>query len=91
MATAFVNFALIVVLTAWSTLVLAKAQENPKDVIAAQIRRQGYQCESPESAKRDVRASKPDEPVWVLRCGNAVYRVRLVPDMAAKVERLDDK
>ena len=30
-----------------------------------------------------------DDAVWILKCGNASYSVRLIPDMAAKVERLD--
>lgn len=65
------------------------AQETPKDIIAAHIRSQGYACEGPKSAKRDLRASIPEEAVWLLKCGNASYRVRLIPDMAAIVEPLD--
>jgi hypothetical protein len=38
---------------------------------------------------RDAQASKPDEEVWLLRCEGASYRVRLIPDMAARVERID--
>jgi len=63
-------------------------QQTPKDLIAAQIRDQGYSCEKPISAQRDLARSKPDEAVWVLRCENNSYRVRLVPDMAAHVTRL---
>ena len=64
------------------------AEEPTKDILAAQIRDQGYRCNSPLSAKRDVRRSKPDEAAWVLRCKDAIYRLRLVPDMAARVQRL---
>ena len=64
------------------------AGEEPKDTIAAQIRIQGFACDKPQSAVRDAKRSKPDEAVWVLKCSNAAYRVRLIPDMAAKVERL---
>jgi hypothetical protein len=32
--------------------------------------------------------SRPDEAVWILTCEGATYRVRLDPDIAAKV---DDK
>ncbi len=60
----------------------AQTQENPKDVIAAHVRLQGYACQTPKSVRRDLRASRPDEAVWVLVCENAHYRVRLVPDMA---------
>jgi len=64
------------------------AQEPTKDLLAAQIRDQGYHCNSPLSAKKDLRRSKPDEAAWVLRCRDATYRIRLVPDMAARVQRL---
>ena len=64
------------------------AQEPTKDLLAAQIRDQGYLCNSPLSAKKDVRRSRPDEAAWVLRCKDATYRLRLVPDMAARVQRL---
>ena len=63
--------------------------EDPKDILAAQLRDQGYACDQPQSAERDVQASAPDEAVWIVQCDNAKYRMRLVPDMAAKVERLD--
>jgi hypothetical protein len=36
-----------------------------------------------------MQASKPDEDVWLLQCEDASYRVRLIADMAAKVERID--
>jgi hypothetical protein len=64
------------------------ARESPKNVIAAHIRAQGFPCAAPQSAVRQPRASRPNGQVWVLKCKNAIYRVRLVPDMAAKIERL---
>jgi hypothetical protein len=67
------------------------ASEDPKNIIAAQIREQGYKCDEPQSATQDMQASRPDEAVWALQCEDASYRVRLDPDMAAKVERLDGK
>ena len=63
--------------------------EDPKNVLAAQLRAQGYDCDQPKSAERDVQGSKPDEEVWIVQCENSKYRMRLDPDMAAKVERLD--
>jgi hypothetical protein len=63
------------------------AEEMPAEIIAAQIRDQGYACEKAISAKRD--GERSDDAVWILKCQNATYRVRLVPDMAAHVERLD--
>ncbi len=67
----------------------ATAQEKPADIIAAHIRMQGYDCEKALSAQRNRKASKPNETAWTLRCSNAVYRVLLIPDMAAKVEKVN--
>lgn len=69
--------------------VAAAEQESPEEIIAAQIRQQGFPCDNPQSAQRDREASRPDEAVWVLQCDNATYRVRLIPDMAAHVERIN--
>ena len=45
----------------------------------------------PLGAQRNRRASKPNETAWgTLRCSNAVYNVRLIPDTAAHVEKVDD-
>ena len=69
---------------------LAAAEpEQPKEIIAAQIRKQGYACEKPQSAERDPEASEADKAAWGLRCENATYRVRLIPTRAAHVERID--
>ena len=65
------------------------AQEDATNIVADQIRAQGYKCDSPQSAKQDTQASKPDEAVWILQCESGSYRVRLIPDMAAKVEKID--
>jgi len=65
------------------------AEEMAAETIAVQIRSQGYACDKAESAERDEAFSKPGEAAWILKCSNASYRVRLVPDMAAKVEQLD--
>jgi hypothetical protein len=68
----------------------AQAQNvSAASIVAAQIRKQGFACDKPKGADRDSSASRPDTPVWILDCGNASYRVELVPNMAAKVEKLD--
>jgi hypothetical protein len=67
----------------------AAAQATPPETLAAQLRLQGYRCDEPVTAQRDAQLSQPDEIVWNLRCGNASYRMRLTPDMAARVEKLD--
>ena len=72
-----------------SLLVAVTARaETPSTIIAAHIRTQGYPCKQPIVATRNRQASKPNETVWALRCANATYRVRLVPDLAAHVTRL---
>ena len=67
---------------------LSEELETPAEIIAAQIRRQGYTCDKPKSAKRDRTDSKPNAEVWILNCEAESYRVELVPDLAAKVERI---
>lgn len=62
---------------------------TPPEILADQLRSQGYPCDRALSSEQDVRSSKPNEAVWVLKCTNGNYRMRVVPDMAAKVERID--
>ena len=62
--------------------------EIAPEIIAVQIRKQGFTCTNPQKAERDEKASKPDLPVWILTCENATYRVRLVGNMADHVEKL---
>jgi hypothetical protein len=80
--------AAVTAMTGAGTFALS-AQEDPTNIVADQIRAQGYKCDSPQSAKRDEQASKPDEAVWILQCESGSYRVRLVPDMAATIEKID--
>jgi len=62
------------------THLAARAEEvTPAETIAAQIRDQGFPCDGSLAAERDVEYSEPDEPVWILKCANATYRVRLFP------------
>ena len=65
----------------------ASAQAT-QDMLAAQIRLQGFGCDKALQATRDAKRSKPDHDVWVLRCSNASYRISRAPDMSAKVELL---
>jgi hypothetical protein len=64
-------------------------EETPKEIIAVRIRKQGYSCDQPISAERDRERSKPDEAVWILKCEDGIYRVWLIPDLAASVERIE--
>lgn len=68
----------------------ATGAEKPKDIIAAQLRRQGVACDKPKDATPDAGASKANKRVWTLACANARYRVTLAPKMRAEVEALDD-
>ena len=63
------------------------AEEMPAEIIAVQIRDQGYACDKALSAEREP--SESYDAVWILKCDNATYRVRLIPDMAAKVELIE--
>jgi hypothetical protein len=65
------------------------AEEMSGDTLAVQLRRQGHRCDAPVRAERDAERSRPDSAVWTVRCANVAYRMRLVPDRAAAVERLD--
>ena len=91
------RYLLILTLLLLSAIALARipfvsvahaAGETPKDDIAAQIRIQGYVCDRPTRAVRDAKRSRPDHEVWILNCGNAVYRFSRYPDLAAKIEVL---
>lgn len=57
-------------------------------IVSDQVRSQGYDCTEPVSAMPDTNGSRPDEQAYILECGNATYRVRLVPDQAAEVSKI---
>ena len=70
----------------------AQAQDEiPADIIAVQVRKQGFPCGKAQKASRDPAVSRADEPVWTLTCDNASYRVRLIGNMADHIEKLDKK
>ena len=52
--------------------VAAAEQEAPSGIVAAQVRKQGFTCENPVSAKRDSEPSKPHEAVWLLQCKKSI-------------------
>jgi len=82
---------IVICLSAVSTLQApaGAAEETAAEVLAGRLRSQGYACDRALSAERSVDASRPDEAAWVLKCSNGKYRMKLVPDMAAKIERID--
>jgi hypothetical protein len=81
--------ALVGAAATWPLVAHAQQSTMPAETLAAQVRLQGHRCDEPLSATRDTALSKPDEAVWVLKCANASYRMRLIPDMAARVKRLE--
>jgi hypothetical protein len=64
------------------------AEREAAMVTADAVRGQGFPCAEPVSAQRDPAASRPDEPVWILVCRDARYRVRFMGDKPAKIEPL---
>jgi hypothetical protein len=62
--------------------------EPPMDLLATQLRDQGFPCDHPSNAKLDEKASRPSERVWVVECKGVRYRMTVVPDLAAKIEKL---
>src|SRR5262245_53155503 len=79
-----------VAISCWPLVLSASAQqERPTEIIAAQIRTQGFRCDDPTFAEHERRFSKSNEQIWVLHCANATYRIRLVPDMAAHMQRIN--
>ena len=65
------------------------ADEPTPDLLASQIRDQGFTCDKPKSATHEAKQSKPNEEVWILTCENDTYRMTVVPDLAAKVEKIN--
>ena len=51
--------------------------ETPAEIIAVQIRKQGYKCGKAEKAERDVEASKPNVPVWTTSNGKLSSFIRV--------------
>lgn len=66
------------------------AELAPKNIIAAQIRKQGFACSKALSARPD--STHPEKSGgWVLTCRDAIYHIHLVPHRAAEVERVDQR
>lgn len=86
---AILNLSLIAAAHVATRETFAAGDEVPKEIIAVQLRKQGFPCTNPESATRSA-DQKTDDQVWILKCEEARYRVMLVPKQAAKVERLPE-
>lgn len=66
-----------------------EVEDIAKEIIANQIRKQGFACTMAVKADPDPAHTRPDLKAWILTCSDAVYRVILVPDRAARVERIN--
>ena len=64
-------------------------EERPAGILADQVREQGHRCDEPASAEPDAARSRADERAWIVKCANASYKVRLIPDMGAVIEPLN--
>ena len=69
-------------------IALSSGAQTVANVLASQIRSQGFACDKAQRATRDAKLSKPDYDVWVLTCNNATYRIGRYADQTAKVEKL---
>ena len=63
--------------------------EDAKAVLAVRVREQSHPCKTPLKAEQDRARSRAHDAVWVLRCDNASYRLRLRMDMGAEITKLD--
>ncbi len=72
---------------------VATEPDGPAEVIAGHIRQQGYRCDDPRGARRVPETPQHQVPAgardWVVDCGNAHYRLRLIPDQGVEVEPMD--
>lgn len=66
------------------------AEPAPKNIIAAQIRKQGFTCNKALGARPDSTHPKKSGG-WVLTCRDATYHIHLVPHRAAEVERVEQR
>lgn len=83
---AVVDLGIATACISWTTTVNA-AEEQPAEVLAAQIRKQGFPCDQPGMAVIESRAV--DKIVWKLECKNATYLVHPIPGRAAIVEKIN--
>ncbi len=70
----------------------AAAQSSPQmsaDILAVQVRKQGFTCTNPKDVMHDAARSTPGHSMWRLTCKNATYMVHLVPKMSARVEQVE--
>jgi hypothetical protein len=67
----------------------AGAQDDAVNIVADQVRSQGFQCNNPSGAERLEGQSEPNATVYLLKCEGVTYRVVLVPDQAAVITQVE--
>jgi hypothetical protein len=80
--------ALVAMTQFYAAVTSAAGSEAAPSIIATQLRRQGLVC-TPQEVLRDVQRSVAHEVVWVERCNEASYRVRLIPHLGARVTPIE--
>ena len=64
------------------------AESISKQIVAIQVRKQGFACNKALTAERDK--DHPEQKGgWILRCQNANYHVHLIPSRPAHVKLVD--
>jgi hypothetical protein len=74
----------------YAAVTSATESETAPEIIAAQLHRQGVVC-TPQEVVRDAQSSAAHETVWTVRCNEASYRVRLIPDLGARLTPIECK
>lgn len=69
--------------------IAVRAQDPDMSIVAAQVRSQGFACDTPSAIELLADESQPDQAVYKLACDSATYRVKLIPDMAAEISKID--
>jgi hypothetical protein len=60
-----------------------------ENVMLSAIRVEGYRCAHASGAVKDMVASTPLEPAWIVTCESGRYRVTFLGDAGIRVEPLD--
>ncbi len=81
-------FAATAVLQLRPTPLSADQLEDTARIIEAQLHKQGVACTMAQRAMRDAIKSVPHEAVWIVRCDEATYRVKLIPRRKAFITPL---
>jgi len=81
--------ALLALLCVMAYPCLADETESVETIVSSVVRREGYKCEKPIKATKDVEDSIPEEMAWILKCKNATYKVQLLPHYLSAVEVIE--